>query len=181
MFNPDGSVFEQLEFDRIDQAVAKFKQIRLNQYNELVDRKRSIDYNKKSISGLYAKNVVRFMREILDEIKQLDPEKYMSLEEKYGNELKAYSFVPDDKFTQDFMYDVGDYIVRKTNTEIRGDQFKDAIREVYKVTKPELSPEELEKELEKKIISIINEKYKSVGENPNEICTDQEFIDWRFQ
>ena len=39
MFNPDGSVFEQLEFDRIDQAVAKFKQIRLNQYNELVDTK----------------------------------------------------------------------------------------------------------------------------------------------
>ena len=119
-----------------------------SKYNELVDRKRSIDYNKKSISGLYAKNVVHFMREILDEIKQLDPEKYKLLEEKYGNELKAYSFVPDDKFTQDFMYDVGDYIVRKTNTEIRGDQFKDAIREVYKVTKPELSPEELEKELD---------------------------------
>lgn len=38
--------------------------------------------------------------------------------------------------------------------------------------------EELEKELENKIISIINEKYKSVGANPNEICTDQEFLDW---
>lgn len=36
----------------------------------------------------------------------------------------------------------------------------------------------LEKELENKIISILNEKYKSVKKDPNEICTDQEFIDW---
>lgn len=36
----------------------------------------------------------------------------------------------------------------------------------------------LEKELENKIISILNEKYQSVKKDPNEICTDQEFLDW---
>ena len=46
------------------------------------------------------------------------------------------------------MYDVAEYIVSKTNTEIRGDQYRDAIREVYKVSK-NLSQEELEKELDK--------------------------------
>lgn len=38
--------------------------------------------------------------------------------------------------------------------------------------------EKMEKDLEKKIIAIINEKYKSVKRDPNEICTDQEFLDW---
>ena len=38
--------------------------------------------------------------------------------------------------------------------------------------------EKIEKDLEKKIIAIINAKYKSVKRDPNEICTDQEFLDW---
>ena len=38
--------------------------------------------------------------------------------------------------------------------------------------------EKMEKDLEKKIIAIINEKYKSVKRDPNEICTDQEFLYW---
>lgn len=38
--------------------------------------------------------------------------------------------------------------------------------------------EQLEKELEKKISSYIDAKYPSGRRDPNEICTDQEFLDW---
>lgn len=38
--------------------------------------------------------------------------------------------------------------------------------------------EALEKELVRKISSYIDAKYPSGGRDPNEICTDQEFIDW---
>ena len=38
--------------------------------------------------------------------------------------------------------------------------------------------EALEKELEKKISSYIDAKYPSGSRDPNQICTDQEFMDW---
>lgn len=42
----------------------------------------------------------------------------------------------------------------------------------------DLELEKIEKDLEKKIISILEAKYPSGGRDQNEICTDQEFIDW---
>ena len=126
----------------IDDTAVKAK------FDDLKNAKKSVDYYRKDIRELSIKNTVLFMKEMLDEIKQIDPDKYRLLNEKYGSELGQYSFMPDDKFTQEFMYDVGEYIVNKTNTEIRGDQFRCAIREIYKITKPNLSDEELEKELD---------------------------------
>lgn len=117
-----------------------------DKFRELSSKKDSILYNKKTKKERGVRSITDFMRGMLEEIRKLDPQKYAVLTEKYP-ELQQYGFTPDEKFIGDFMYEVGDYVVNKTQTEIRGEQFKDAIREVYKRTK-DLTPEQLEKELD---------------------------------
>ncbi len=117
-----------------------------DKFRELSSKKDSILYNKKTKKERGVRSITDFMRGMLEEIRKLDPQKYAVLTEKYP-ELQQYGFTPDEKFIGDFMYEVGDYVVNKTQTEIRGEQFKDAIREVYKATK-DLTPEQLEKELD---------------------------------
>ncbi len=124
----------------IDEEVNDDKTL-ADSFKELSRTYDSCCYNKNNMSNIPLETNKRLLTNLRDSIKFIDPEKYDYFFNKY-KELQEYRFIPSTEYIQQFLLEFGEYLLSKVNKPVTGEQFRDAITEVYRASG--LEGEELE-------------------------------------
>ena len=135
---------------RVGEVVDRLQNKELKEkFNTLRYRSNNIKYSQQSILNNRKNALQTFMKNMIASFKDYDMQKYYELKEKY-KDLEDSRFVFSEEYVQEFMLEVGEYIVSRVNAPISGEVLMSAIREMFDKT-GEYTPEELDE----RIASII--------------------------
>ena len=109
--------------------------VKSNKSKELSDKYYSMDSAYDSVNYFNQNKYIdevrnRLMSDLIDYFLYLDPTKYKELKQKYY-QLSDRNFSPDDKLLSEFLYDVGEYFVRKINNAVSGEKIMAGVRTLY--------------------------------------------------
>ena len=99
-------------------------------YNDLKDKYSSLEYSKIDGKKTNNKKNRALLQYLIDSLKEIDPKKYREFFEKYP-EIRGYEFKVSDEYMKNCLYDIGEYIVSKSNNLIEGETLISAIRYLY--------------------------------------------------
>ncbi len=134
--------------DRMRPIVNKLNNQELeSKFFNVTDIYGDIEYLQNTIFKANKTSTQKFMEKMLEFFKSIDKQKYKELSEKY-KELEDFEFELElsNEYVQEFMLEVGEYIINHVNNMISGEVLMSAIREMYDKT-GEFTPEELDEKM----------------------------------
>ncbi len=99
-------------------------------FNGLKAASFSLDYHEKRKREKRAQPLIQLVRELIDSFNLKDTKMYEYLKEKYDH-IKVYGYELSKEEFQEFLYEVGTYIVSKVNKPIPGEVLVSAISVLY--------------------------------------------------